>query len=54
MRGKGLPNLRGGSGDQLVKVRIVVPERVSKKQKELIKQLDEEKPSEGFLKRVFG
>ncbi len=55
MRGKGIPFLRHhGSGDQMVKVRIEVPKKLSKKQVELIKQLKEEKPSKSFLKRIFG
>jgi len=41
LRGKGIPHLRGfGSGDQLVKVTIEVPEKLSKKQKELLKEFD--------------
>lgn len=54
MRNKGLPDLHGGKGDQLVKVQIVVPDKVSKKQKDLIKQLKEEKPLKQFLKKFFG
>ncbi|MBR9683327.1 molecular chaperone DnaJ [Candidatus Woesearchaeota archaeon] len=55
MKGKGLPYLNhSGSGDQMVKVRIEVPKKVSKKQKELIKQLKENKPSKGFFKKFFG
>ncbi len=55
MSGKGLPDVHyGGRGDQMVKVRIEVPKKLSKKQKDLIKQLKEEKPYKSFLKRVFG
>ncbi len=55
MRDKGLPYLRfSGNGDQLVKVRIEVPKKFSKKQKELINQLGEKEPSKGFFKKVFG
>lgn len=54
MRGKGLPSLHDGErGDQMVRVRIQVPKKLSKKQVELIKQLHEEKP-ESFLRRIFG
>ena len=53
MRGKGLPSLRHDEhGDQLVKVRIQVPKKLSKKQIELLKQFKEEKPS--FFEKVFG
>ena len=50
MRGKGMPELNGsGSGDQMVKVHIIVPAKLSKKQKELIADLHEEKPQKGFF-----
>jgi len=42
------------SGDEMVKVKIEVPKKWSKKQQELIKQLGEEKPSVNFLKKIFG
>jgi molecular chaperone DnaJ len=55
MRDKGLPFVNHvGSGDQMVKVKIEVPKKLTKKQTELIKQLKEEKPSKSFLERVFG
>jgi len=55
MNGKGLPDVHSGSkGDQLVKVCIQVPKKLTKKQKDLIKQLDEEKPSKSFLAKIFG
>ena len=55
MKGKGLPSLRHqDQGDEMVKVRIEVPPKLSKKQIELLKQLHEEKPSKGFLERIFG
>jgi len=54
MRGQGLPSIHGGKGDQMVKVHIQVPKKLSKKQKGLIEQLKEEKPSKGFLKKIFG
>lgn len=55
MRGKGLPNLRGSkSGDQMVKVKIKVPKKLSKKQSELLREMKEEKPALGLFKRIFG
>jgi molecular chaperone DnaJ len=55
MKAKGLPSVHGrGHGDQMVKVRIEVPKKLTKKQKDLIKQLNEEKPSKSFLERIFG
>ncbi|MBI2572950.1 molecular chaperone DnaJ [Candidatus Woesearchaeota archaeon] len=55
MKGKGLARIQSsGRGDQMVKVRVAVPTKISKKQRELIKELQEEKASTGFLKRFFG
>jgi molecular chaperone DnaJ len=55
MREKGMPHLRGsGSGDQMVKVKIEVPKKVSKAQKDLLKKMKEDKPIKSFLKKVFG
>ena len=55
MRGKGLTSVHyQKKGDQMVKVHIEVPKKLTKKQKELVKQLKEEKPSKSFLERVFG
>lgn len=55
MRGKGMPGLHSsGSGDQMVKVHIVVPTKLSKKQKELIADLHEEKPQKGLWEKFFG
>lgn len=51
MRGKGIPHYRGYSrGDQLVRVNVWVPTKLSSKDKELLKQLeasDNLKPKEG-------
>jgi molecular chaperone DnaJ len=38
IRGKGAPR-RGGSGDLLVTVRVAVPSKLSKQEKELLRQL---------------
>ena len=56
MRGKGLKSHNGGSGDQLVKIYVKVPDKLNKKQYELVQEmsnLEEEKPS-GVFKRFFG
>jgi molecular chaperone DnaJ len=40
LRGKGIPDVRGGSrGDQYVRVRVVTPTRLTEKEKELIREL---------------
>jgi len=42
LRGKGAPNVRGyGQGDQHVKVRVVTPTKLTSKQKDLLKELNE-------------
>src|SRR3989344_3663087 len=54
MRGKGMPSLHGSEkGDQMVTVHVVVPTKLNKKQKELIRELDEEKPQTSFFKKFF-
>lgn len=43
LRGKGIQRLRGsGMGDHYVKIKVVIPKTVSKKQKELLEQFDTE------------
>lgn len=40
MRGKGVPDLRGGDrGDQLVTVEVIIPKKLSKEQEQLFEQL---------------
>ncbi|MCK4582190.1 molecular chaperone DnaJ, partial [Candidatus Bathyarchaeota archaeon] len=41
MRGKGIPG-RFGQGDQLVHVTVTVPKRLTRKQRQLIEELDRE------------
>lgn len=43
LEAKGMPHIkRGGKGDLFVKVEVHVPEKLTKKQKELLKELEEE------------
>ena len=54
MKGKGMPRLRSSSvGDQMVKVTIEVPKKLSKKQKEAL-EIFKDNPSKGFFDRFFG
>ncbi len=47
LRGKGMPELRGGwQGDLLVRVVVDIPERLSKSEKELLKKLGEARDTE--------
>jgi len=42
LRGKGVPRLRrGGRGDQYVRFQVQIPEKLSRKQKELIREFEE-------------
>ncbi|MFT4325911.1 MAG: molecular chaperone DnaJ [Candidatus Woesearchaeota archaeon] len=55
MKGKGMPSMHGGSGDQYTKVHIETPTKISKKQKELLEAFDDatkEKPYDSFVKKV--
>ena len=55
MRGKGIPSVHShNQGDQMVKIHIEIPKKLSRKQLDLIQQLDEEKPSKSFLSKIFG
>ena len=55
MKDKGIPYLHGnGKGDQNVEVVIDVPEKLNKKQKELLKEFEKEsKKKKGFLGKMF-
>lgn len=51
MKGKGIHNLRGyGSGNQNTKVIIEVPKKLSKKQKELLRQFEKEGKKKGLFR----
>lgn len=55
MRGKGIGSSHG-TGDQYVKITIKIPEKLSKKEHDLVKQLadaEKEKPT-SFFKKFFG
>lgn len=41
LRGRGMPGLRGGRGDMLVHVRVEVPRKLDKRQRELLRELGE-------------
>jgi molecular chaperone DnaJ len=47
LKGKGAPKLRGkGTGDMLVTIKVVVPQKLTKKEKEIIKGLEEVEPKD--------
>ena len=56
IKGKGIHSLRGfGKGDEFVKVVVETPQKLTKKQKELLKEFDKlskEKPLKSFLDKI--
>jgi DnaJ-class molecular chaperone len=43
LRGRGVPHLRGnGRGDHYVKIKVVIPKNLTKQQKELLQQFDQD------------
>ncbi|MDP6265941.1 MAG: molecular chaperone DnaJ [Candidatus Woesearchaeota archaeon] len=54
MKGKGIPYLHGhGVGNENVEVVIEVPKKLSKKQKEILKEFEKESKKKGFLGKIF-
>jgi molecular chaperone DnaJ len=61
LRGKGIPHLRGGgSGDQLVRLKVKTPAQLSSKEKKLIEEFAElrgeaskDKSLFDYVKRLF-
>lgn len=56
LRGDGVPGLRGGRrGDMVVEVQVQTPIKLSKKQKELLKEFDDQYGAEeqGFFTKLF-
>ncbi|MGV8172524.1 MAG: molecular chaperone DnaJ [Candidatus Woesearchaeota archaeon] len=56
MKNKGIQHLNHpGSGDQLVKVRIEIPEKLTRRQEELIKEFEKESgKKKSILDKIFG
>jgi len=42
LKGKGLPSLEGGRGDELVKVNVKIPTSLSSRQRQLMQELSKE------------
>ncbi|RLE37976.1 molecular chaperone DnaJ [Candidatus Woesearchaeota archaeon] len=57
LKGKGIPNLHSfGSGSELIKIIVVTPEKLTKKQVKLLKDFEKEsgeKPSKKFIKSLL-
>jgi molecular chaperone DnaJ len=55
LRGEGMPNVHTGhKGDQMVRVIVSIPKKLSGKQKELLKEFVREENSPGLFERLFG
>ena len=55
MKGLGIPDLHSHHvGDENVEVYITVPEKLTKKQKQILEEFEKENKGKGFLKGVFG
>jgi len=62
MRDKGIRHLNsGGRGDQLVRIHVYIPKKVTAKEKTVLKELQKSenfdpgsKDDKGFFKSVFG
>jgi len=54
MRGKGMPHLHNpGHGNQIVRVIVDTPQKLSKKQKDLLKEFAKSSKDKGLFKKVF-
>lgn len=54
MRGQGIPELHSHHiGDEHIEVYITVPEKLTKKQKQLLEEFEKENNKKGFLKGMF-
>lgn len=57
LRGEGVPSLRGGGrGDMIVEAKVLTPTKLTKTQKELLRQFEEdceEEQEEGFFSRLL-
>lgn len=50
LQGKGVPHVRGGgSGDHYVRIKVTVPKHLTRRQRELLEQLEEEKNKKGWF-----
>lgn len=50
LRGKGVPHVRGsGKGDHYVRIKVTVPKHLSGRQKELLKEFEEESSKKGWF-----
>ncbi len=54
MKNKGMPRIHShGRGDQLVKIIVEIPKKLSKKQKSALEEFEKENKKKSFIERVF-
>ncbi|MBI4440487.1 molecular chaperone DnaJ [Candidatus Woesearchaeota archaeon] len=53
MKEKGIPGLHGGHGSEKVEVVVKVPERLSRRQKELLEEFQKESGKKSFIGKIF-
>ncbi len=57
LKGRGFPDIRGGrSGNQVIFIKVMVPENLTERQRELLKEfaeIEKEKKEGGFFRRLF-
>ncbi|MGB4043593.1 MAG: DnaJ C-terminal domain-containing protein, partial [Thermacetogeniaceae bacterium] len=52
LRGKGIPHLQGyGRGDQIVKIKVVIPTKLSERQKEMLRKFDSTVKADQYQER---
>ena len=55
MKGEGIPDLHSHHvGDENVEVYVSIPEKLTKKQKQLLEEFEKESGKKGFIKEMFG
>jgi len=56
MKGKGIKHLHShGTGDELVRIKVQIPERLTREQERLVKEFQKEAGKKtSFLDRIFG
>ncbi len=50
LKGKGVPHVRGsGNGDHYIRIKVIIPKNITKKQKELLEEFEGEKSKKGWF-----
>ncbi len=50
LKGKGVPHVRGsGNGDHYIRIKVIIPKNITKKQRELLEEFEGEKSKKGWF-----